>query len=81
MLHVHQDTLPRSLGAVQSRACHHAGVIRSLLVIASLASCSKPDETVAPPRIVELSASIEPLRRDFDAHRGEARFLTLLSPS
>jgi hypothetical protein len=35
----------------------------------------------APAGLVDVSASLEPVKRDFDAHAGEARFLTLLSPT
>jgi hypothetical protein len=48
--------------------------MRGSLVVA-LAACSHP------PKLVDLSASLEPIRAEFDAHAGEARFLTLLSPT
>jgi hypothetical protein len=37
----------------------------------------------APPSepLIDLSSSLQPLREDFNAHSGEARFLTLLSPT
>jgi len=47
-----------------------------LVVLAGASGCSKP-----PVPIVDLSRSLEPLRIAFDAHRGEPRFLTLLSPT
>ena len=59
--------------------CHAAAVTRSLLALfASLGACKGADESA---RIIDLTASLETLRVDFDAHRGEARFLTLLSPT
>jgi len=56
----------------------------------TLAACSRSEESVASaapaaiptaPKLIDLSASLEPARREFNAHRGEARFLTLLSPT
>jgi hypothetical protein len=55
-------------------------VTRALVVLCVVAGCSRPADPPAP-EIIDLSASIEPFRREFDAHRGEARFLTLLAPS
>lgn len=43
-----------------------------------------PSPAGIPPAVdplTDLSASLEALRADFNAHSGEARFLTLLSPS
>jgi hypothetical protein len=56
-----------------------ASVTRALAVLALLAGCSKPAGSVA--QVVDLSTSIDELRRDFDSHRGEMRFVTLLSPT
>jgi hypothetical protein len=51
-----------------------------VVALALAAACSKsPSEQ--PARIIDLSTSLEELRRDFDAHSGEARFVTLLSPT
>jgi hypothetical protein len=47
--------------------------MRALLVLA--AACSKP------AAIVDISASLDAVRGEFDAHVQEARFLTLLSPT
>jgi hypothetical protein len=45
----------------------------------------RPQPGAAPvdPRssLVDLTATLDPLRAAFDAHRGEARFIALLSPS
>lgn len=64
----------------------------ALLVLATLVACnSDPSSspvsapaaapTPAPVAQTDLTASIDALKADFNAHRGEARFLTLLSPS
>ena len=64
----------------------------ALLVLATLAACSSDPSsppapaqaaapTPAPVAQTDLSASLDALKADFNAHRGEARFLTLLSPS
>jgi hypothetical protein len=60
-----------------------ADVTRSLVcLVLLLAACREPERFAASPaEIVDLSASFEELRADFDAHRGEPRFLTLLAPS
>ena len=42
------------------------------------AACGKSSP---PAALVDLSASLDPLRREFDAHAGEARFVALLSPT
>lgn len=68
--------------------------LASLLALAVLAACTTetaspaaptpvqaPASAVAGDAMVDLSTSIDPLRTSFNAHRGEARFLTLLSPS
>jgi hypothetical protein len=44
------------------------------------AACSKAPPN-PPAQIVDLSASVDELRRDFDAHKGEARFVAILSPT
>lgn len=31
--------------------------------------------------VVDLGSSLEPVQHEFDAHAGEARFVTLLSPT
>jgi hypothetical protein len=46
------------------------------IVLAVTAACRS--DTVALP---DLGASLDAVRADFNAHRGEARFLTLLSPT
>lgn len=53
-----------------------------LLALAGTACKSDPDarsqQTAALP---DLTKSLDGIRADFNAHRGEARFITLLSPS
>jgi len=57
-------------------------VSRALVVVGIVASCHKAEPRLAPEApIVDLSTSLEAFRSEFNAHRGEARFLTLLSPS
>ncbi len=41
-----------------------------------LAACK-----ASAPGVVDLAGSLEPVQRELDAHAGEARFLTLLSPT
>jgi hypothetical protein len=50
-----------------------------LLGVLALAACSKPPPATPPP-VVDLP-TLDDFVRDFDAHAGEARFLTLLSPT
>jgi hypothetical protein len=50
--------------------------MRALLVLAAACSAAK-----APSTVVDATASSDAIRADFDAHAGEARFLTLLSPT
>jgi hypothetical protein len=37
--------------------------------------------SVTTASLIDLSPSLDALKADFNAHRGEARFLTLLSPT
>jgi len=63
----------------------------ALLVLATLVACSSDPSSSpasapaapapAPVAQADLTASLDALKADFNAHRGEARFLTLLSPS
>jgi hypothetical protein len=47
-----------------------------------VAACGKAPGPAAPPaQIVDLSSSIAELRHDFDAHRGEPRFVMLIAPT
>ena len=55
-------------------------VTRTLVVLVMLAACGKAPSG-EPAQIIDLSTSVAELRRDFDAHRGEARFVALLSPT
>jgi len=57
-----------------------AGVTRTLVVLVMLVACGKAPSG-QPAQIIDLSTSVAELRRDFDAHRGEARFVALLSPT
>jgi hypothetical protein len=56
------------------------GVTRTLVVLVALAACGGTP-TAPPAQIVDLSTSAAELRADFNAHSGEARFVTLLSPT
>ncbi len=38
-------------------------------------------DAATPVALGELSTSLESVRAEFNAHKGEARFLTLLSPT
>jgi hypothetical protein len=48
-----------------------------------LGACARPAERrpPAPSKLGDLSASLEAAREVFNAHRGEPRFLALLSPT
>jgi hypothetical protein len=59
---------------------HDGNVVRSLVVLTVIAACTKTP-TESPATIVDLSTSTAELQRVFDAKAGEARFLTLLSPT
>ena len=48
------------------------------LAVAAAAACHSAPE---PVQLTDLSRSLDALRVAFDAHRGEPRFLTLLSPT
>ena len=55
-------------------------VMRTLAIVAAVAACgSAPSGT--PAQILDLSTSDAELRREFDAHSGEPRFVALLSPT
>lgn len=69
------------MGAMARRQIILALAVAGLAAIAGTA-CKPPAEPPGPPaEIVDASLSFEELRADFDAHRGEPRFLTLLAPS
>jgi hypothetical protein len=52
--------------------------VRVAAVLVALAAC----KSSAPPAgLADLSASLDAIRRDFDAHAGELRFVALLSPT
>jgi hypothetical protein len=57
--------------------------MRSLVALVVLAACESkapaPATTRAP--LVDIDASLAVVRTAFNAHKGEARFLTLLSPT
>jgi PBP1b-binding outer membrane lipoprotein LpoB len=72
----------------------HMTRLASLLALAVLAACTAETAGPASPTpaqasvqapgdgaLVDLTASPDALKTNFNAHRGEARFLTLLSPS
>lgn len=57
-------------------------IVLALVLGISLSACSRADAPAGPPaQIVDASLSFEELRVDFDAHRGEPRFVMLLAPS
>lgn len=62
------DRAPAPAPEVKGRAAPHTG---------AAATVPAP----RPPAIVDLSSSLEAIRADFNAHRGENRFLTLLAPT
>jgi len=54
-------------------------VTRWILAVV-LAACGS--KAAAPEaRIIDLSTSTAELQQDFDAHAGEARFVTLIAPT
>jgi hypothetical protein len=62
-------------------------LVLTLLVVAAGACKSKatasPDASAATAavKLSDLSGSLDSVRAEFNAHRREARFLTLLSPA
>lgn len=65
-------------------------VLAVLLAAGDIACKSKPRAgesvasaapTTSPSKLVDLSSSLEAIRTAFNAHKQEARFLTLLSPA
>jgi hypothetical protein len=50
-------------------------MLKALLIVVAVAACR------SDAALPDLGASLEAVRADFNAHRGEARFLTLLSPT
>jgi len=47
----------------------------------SCASGAAPSATASSSKLVDLSTSLDAVRTAFNAHKQEARFLTLLSPA
>lgn len=64
-------------------------MVRARLLLASFLLCvacgwaskSEPAATTKAAALPELRAPLDDLRTWFDAHRGEARFLAILSPT
>jgi hypothetical protein len=66
-------------------------VLAALSLAAACDKKSSPDpapevekdaaKTAAPSKLGDLSMSLAAVREEFNAHKGEARFLTLLSPT
>jgi hypothetical protein len=56
-----------------------------VLALVALAATACKNDTDAKPQpaaaLPDLSQSLDAVRADFNAHKGEARFLTLLSPT
>ena len=52
-----------------------------IAALGALAGCRAIRAPPAAPRVVPLDGSLAPLKAEFDAHRGEPRFIALLSPS
>jgi len=72
----------------------HPSAVVALAVLVAMSGCESKASSPPPPPIatkptsaraplVELTASstLAPIRTAFNAHKGEARFLTLLSPT
>jgi hypothetical protein len=58
--------------------------MRRLLVPIALTACARdagPRGESPPAELGDLTHSLEPARAEFNAHRAQARFLTLLSPT
>jgi hypothetical protein len=55
-------------------------VTRALVVLGLIAACGTKDAG-PPAQISDLSGSVDELRRDFDAHKNEARFVVLVAPT
>lgn len=67
----------------RARSARHAAAIA--LLAAGWLGCrdegSRPAASKPPPELVDLDASLASVRAEFNAHRGENRFLTLLAPT
>ena len=63
----------------------------ALLALAALSACNAEPSSASPlvptpapvpmASLIDLSSSLDALKTDFNAQRGEVRFLTLLSPT
>jgi hypothetical protein len=57
----------------------------ALLLLALAGTACKPDSDArsqqAAAALPDLAKSLDAVRADFNAHKGEARFITLLSPT
>jgi hypothetical protein len=54
---------------------------RTLALLIALAACGSKDASYPEAKIIDLSTSTLELQRDFDAHAGEARFVTIVAPT
>jgi len=53
----------------------------ALVLSAVVAGCKSEASPPAGPGLADLSGSLDAVRSEFNAHKQEARFLTLLSPT
>ena len=53
----------------------------AIALAALAAACDRPASPSAPPALVDLDRSLEPVRAELNEHRGQPRFLTLLAPT
>lgn len=58
-----------------------ACVTRTLALLIALAACGSKETSYPEAKIIDLSTSTLELQRDFDAHAGEARFVTIVAPT
>jgi hypothetical protein len=56
-------------------------LVLTLFAITACTSVTPSTAQQSAKGLVDVSTSIDPVRTEFNAHKSEARFLTLLSPS
>jgi hypothetical protein len=53
----------------------------ALLLLGLAVVACKSESDTKPTTLTDLNKSLDAVRTEFNAHKGEARFLTLLSPT
>jgi hypothetical protein len=53
--------------------------VRTAILVVMMTACGSARAPSTP--VIDVGASLDAVRADFDAHAGEARFVALLSPT